>query len=222
MYTILINDDNTLTKSIVERITHRSHNVNTIQFLMNPTYTAKNGQIMNMTDFTVTLEYVLPISRTYVTKVLTPEAELYKDRLQYLFPVTTEFTKEAGEVEIKFTMTKLEMLEDGTTVEYARQISETYVNIIAVDNWSEYIANSDLQDIAQMMLLIQAQQEQLKAYAEQLHIEQVADIKLDAENDSVHLVNENGEKIGAGINTAELADEVVDVADEGLIEVITI
>ena len=51
---------------------------------------------------------------------------------------------------------------------------------------------------------------------------QARDIKLDAENDSVHLVNENGEKIGTGINTAELADEVVDVSEQGLIEVITI
>lgn len=222
MYTILINDDNTLTKSVVERIMHRSNNVNTIQFLMNPTYAAKNGQIMNMEEFMVTLEYVLPISRTYITKVLTPEPELYKDRLRYLFPLTTEFTKEIGEVELKFTMTKLDMLEDGTKVEYVRQVSETYVNILSVENWSDYIASSDLSNMAELMLVIQSQQEQLKAYAEQLNIMQARDIKLDIQNDSIHLVNENGEKIGTGIATKELADEVVDVSEQGLIEVITI
>lgn len=222
MYTILINDDNTLTKSLTERIMHRSHNVNTFRFLMNPTYVARNGETMDMSGFIVTLEYVLPISRTYKTLILSPETELYKDRLQYIVPVTTDFTSEPGELEIKFTMTKVDMLEDGTTVEYVRQTVSTNINILAVEHWSDYIANADLSTLAEVMLTIQAKQEELKALADQLYIDKVADIKLDIDNDSVHLIDNNGNKIGVGINTTELGDEIVDASPDGLIEVITI
>lgn len=222
MYTILINDDNTLTKSVTERIMHRSTNVNTIQFLMNPVYTCRDGESMDMTEFTVTLEYVLPVSRTYKTVILEPEEELYKERLRYTFPLSTEFTSEVGEVELKFTMTKLNMLEDGTKVEYVRPTSSTCVNVLAVENWSDYIADSNLSTIAQIMLNVQARQEELNDSIAQLSSEQVADIKLDADNDNIHLVNNAGDKIGEGINTTELGDEIVEASNDGLVQIITI
>ena len=60
MYTILVNDDNTLTTSVRERIMQRSKLVDSLHFLVSPTY-----KELDMTDFTVTLEYVLPISKKY-------------------------------------------------------------------------------------------------------------------------------------------------------------
>ena len=220
MYTILINDDNTLTKSVVERIMHRSHNVNSLRFLMNPTYTARNGQVMDMAGFTMILEYVLPISRTYKTVILSPEAELYKDRLQYVLPVTTDITSEVGEVELKFTMTKLDMLEDGSKIEYVRHTSETYVNILAVENWSDYIANSDLSNIAEMMLIIQAQQEQLKAYAEQINALKADAIRLDTETSELALYA--GEQKLSAVDLDDLGDSLAESTDDGLVKVITI
>ena len=38
MYTILVNDDNTLTTSIKERVMQRSKNANTLRFLVNQKY----------------------------------------------------------------------------------------------------------------------------------------------------------------------------------------
>ena len=60
MYTILVNDDNTLTTSVRERIMQRSKLVDSLHFLVEPTY-----KELNIADFTVTLEYVLPISKKY-------------------------------------------------------------------------------------------------------------------------------------------------------------
>ena len=42
MYTILVNDDNTLTTSVRERIMQRSKLVDSLHFLVEPTYKEKN------------------------------------------------------------------------------------------------------------------------------------------------------------------------------------
>ena len=62
LYTILINDDNTLTTSVRERIMQRSKLVDSLHFLCPQTY-----KELDMDDFTVTLEYILPVSREYKT-----------------------------------------------------------------------------------------------------------------------------------------------------------
>ena len=70
LYTILINDDNTLTTSVRERIMQRSKLVDSLHFLCPPTY-----KELDMTDFTVTLEYILPVSREYKTEELVKSEE---------------------------------------------------------------------------------------------------------------------------------------------------
>ena len=81
MYTILVNDDNTLTTSIRERIMQRSKLVDSLHFLVSPTYKG-----LDMTDFTVTMEYILPVSKEYVSEVLVKSEELYKEMLEYKLP----------------------------------------------------------------------------------------------------------------------------------------
>lgn len=65
MYTFLINEDNTLTVSKRERIMERSKQVDTLHFLADTTY-----KDVDMSEFTVMLEYVLPISKRYKTEIL--------------------------------------------------------------------------------------------------------------------------------------------------------
>ena len=76
MYTILVNNDNTLVTSIKERIMQRSKLVDSLHFLADTIY-----KDIDMTDFTVTLEYVLPVSKEYKTEILVRSEELYKDKL---------------------------------------------------------------------------------------------------------------------------------------------
>lgn len=219
MYTILINDDNSLTKSIPERIMHRSHNVNTIRFLMNPTYTSpRTGEELDMSTFTVTMEYTLPISKQYKPIILTAEPELYKDRLCYMFPVTGEFTAEPGDIELKFVMTKADMLEDGTKVGYVRRTEDTFIHITPVKNWDDQISSADLGTLAEALLEINSKAAKIEDLANQLHKDKVADIVLDAEEDSLYLVDADGSKVGNGVT--QFTDGVVDAADDGLIEVI--
>ena len=78
MYTILVQDDNTLQTSIRTRIMQNSKNIDYLHFLVKPNYNE-----IDMTDLTVVLTYILPISKERKTLTLTKSEELYKERLEY-------------------------------------------------------------------------------------------------------------------------------------------
>ena len=85
MYIILVNEDNTLSASQKQRIIQRSKLVDDLWFLVNPTY---NGH--DLTDSTVLLEYLKPVSREYKTETLVLSEDRYKDNLKYVLPFDTE------------------------------------------------------------------------------------------------------------------------------------
>ena len=58
MYTILVNDDNSLQTSIRSKIVQGSKNIDYLHFLINPTYND-----IDMSELSVILTYILPISR---------------------------------------------------------------------------------------------------------------------------------------------------------------
>lgn len=100
MYTILIQDDNTMYASVKKRITQGSKNIDTLRFLIKPVYNE-----IDITDFNVILTYILPISKERKTLTLTKSEELYKDRLEYKIPINDEnFTSEFGDIEMWITI----------------------------------------------------------------------------------------------------------------------
>lgn len=100
MYTILIQDDNTIHASVRKRIIQGSKNIDILRFLIKPIYNE-----IDMSDFKVILTYILPISKERKTLTLTKSEELYKDRLEYKIPINDEnFTSEFGDVEMWITI----------------------------------------------------------------------------------------------------------------------
>lgn len=207
MYTILINDNNTLTQSKKERIMHRSSNINTFRFLVSQTWVDR-GVSTDIRDYDCVMEYRTPISNTYTPIVLTPSEELYKDKVEYLVPITSKFTKEIGQLEIKFIFTLLEMDASGNFIEHSRKTDTTKIDILRTDNWSDYIADSNLDNIAQIMLQTQAQAEQLKMYNELIYATKADGIKYDSETNKLDLTA-NGVVIDtATLEECELEDGV--------------
>ena len=96
MYTILINEDNTLTASVVERVMQQSKLVDTLHFLADPEYKGKD-----MRDYVVMLEYRLPVSKKYRTEFLTLSDELYKNIEMDAEGRTTQYIRKVGPGEIK-------------------------------------------------------------------------------------------------------------------------
>lgn len=169
MYTIIINSDNTLTQSIRERIMHRESNVHTFRFLVEPIW-VDNGVSTNMKNYTCMLEYRTPISNTYTPVPLTPSEELYKEKLEYTLAIDTNLTAEVGDLEIKFIFTWLEMDADGNFISHSRKTDTTVVPIIKTDQWSDYVPDAKMDNIVQMLLMQQAQAQQLQEFANYLHM----------------------------------------------------
>lgn len=151
MYTFLINEDNTLTVSVSERIMERSKLVDNLHFLADPTY--KNE---DMTEYTVMLEYVLPTSKRYKTEILQRSEELYKNKLEYLLPFDTNLTSEAGDIDIQLTFVKVEMDSEGQTIQRVRKVGPGVVHIIPISKWSDLIPDDALSTLDQRIIALEA------------------------------------------------------------------
>jgi len=192
LYTILVNLDDSLTKSKVERIMQGSSMVDQLHFLVDVDY---KGQ--DMRNYTVIVEYKLPQSkRKYKVEHLSPSEELYKEKLEYIVPFDTYLTAEPGEVEVKLLFMYLEMDAEGNFIEHTRATDATYIKITPVEQWSSYIPDANLDSIAQMVLATQAQIEQVKGYAEVINANKADNLSYD--NNELQLTS-NGQKIGTPV-----------------------
>lgn len=211
MYTILVNDDNTLTTSIRERIMQRSKLVDSLHFLVSPIYKG-----LDMTDFTVTMEYILPVSKEYVSEVLVKSEELYKEMLEYKLPFDTDLTKEAGEIEVKLTFSKVDLDEDGNDIQYVRKISATSITIVPIESWCDIIPDKALDAIDQRIIKTDAQIKALLEANEITRIEKADNLVLDSENKELYLTAE-GNQIGDKVKLSDLGNEIVQSSGEGLV-----
>ena len=151
MYTILLNESNELITSVKERIMQRSKLVDSLHFLVDPIY-----KETSMSDFLVTMEYILPISREYKTEILVQSPELYKGKLEYKLPFDTCLTKEHGKIEVQLTFTKVELTPDGDNIQYVRKTSPTTITIVPIAAWSDVIADDALTALDQRIIQTQA------------------------------------------------------------------
>ena len=151
MYTILLDETNELKTSIKERIMQRSKLVDALHFLVDPMYKG-----IDMSGFTVTMEYILPISREYKIETLIKSDALYKGKLEYKLPLDTNLTKEAGKIEVQLTFTKVELSYDGEPVQRVRKTSPTTITIVPISAWSDIIADSALSALDQRLIQIDA------------------------------------------------------------------
>ena len=211
MYTILINDDNTLTTSVRERIMQRSKLVDSLHFLCPQTY-----KELDMADFTVTLEYILPVSREYKTEELVKSDELYKEMLEYKLSFDTDLTKEAGEIEVKLTFSKVDLDEDGNNIQYVRKISSTTITIVPIEAWCDIIPDKALDAIDQRIIKTDAQIKALLEANEITRLEKADNLVLDSDTKELYLTAE-GEQIGDKVKLSDLGNEIVQSSDEGLI-----
>ena len=221
MYTILVTNDNELKVTVKERIMQRSKLVDSFHFLVDQLY--KDN--IDMTGFTVTMEYILPVSKKYVTETLVLKLDeegntaLYKDKLEYCLKFDTNLTAEAGEIEVQLTFTKTELDAEGVATQYVRKTSPCTITIVPITAWSDIIPDSALTALDQKILKID---EQIQALADSavLYTNDKADnIVLDTETHEIYLTA-NGEPLGDRITIDELGDAIVDIEDEGLIQVI--
>lgn len=216
MYTILVNETNELITSVRERIMQRSKLVDSLHFLVDPTYKG-----IDMNDFTVMLEYILPVSREYKTEILVKSDSLYKERLEYKLPFDTNLTKEAGEIEIQLTFTKLILNPDGTNIQQVRKTSKTSVTILPISAWSDLIADSALTALDQRIIQTQAMINQINEVHQYLDETKADNIIFDKDTNTLQLTA-RGNAIGNKITLNGTSDGIIAIhidSDRNLVAV---
>lgn len=211
MYVILVNDDDTMYGSHKERIMQKSKCVDDLIFIVNPIY--RNTH--DMTNATVVLEYVLPISREYKTEYLVLSDEKYKDCfLQYKLPLDTNLTKEFGKIELQLTFAYVEMDANGNIIQRVRKISPTTVEVFPISAWSNLIPDSALSALDQRILKQDAQIKALADLANALDISQVDNLVYDDVEETLQL-SSKGVGIGDKVSVKNMLDDGVPVVDLG-------
>lgn len=214
MYTILVTQNNELTTSVKERIMQRSKLMDSLHFLVDQMY-----KEIDMTDFTVMLEYILPVSRELHTEILVLQPELYKDKLEYILPFDTSLTKEAGDIEIQLTFTKVDLDENGNNIQYVRKTSPTTVTIVPISAWSDIIPDNALNALDMALLQVEGKIKELEALTDIYSTTKADNIKLDADTSELYLTA-NGTPIGTKIAIDDLGDALADNTEDGLITVV--
>ena len=208
MYVILVNPDNTLYGSVKQRIMQRSKLVDTLKFIVDPIY---NG--IDMTDATVMLEYVLPVSREYKTVLLTLSEEKYNDcYLQYKLPFDVDLTSQAGSLELQLTFAYVEMTPNGTGIQRVRKTSSTTIEVIPISAWSDIVPDNALGGLDQRLIKLDSQMRAMNDYLNVIDNNKVDNLVYNDADETLQL-SANGVGIGDKVSVKDMLDEGSPVVD---------
>ena len=206
MYVILVNQDDTLYGSKKERIMQRSKLMNNLVFIVEPIY---NG--IDMTNASVVMEYVLPVSREYKTVNLVLDDERYNGCfLQYKLPFDTDLTSQAGSIELQLTFAYVEMTPNGIGIQRVRKTSSTTIDIIPITAWSDIVPDSALSALDQRILKIDAQMRGLNDYMNVMDSNKADNLVYNPSEDTLQL-SSRGIGIGNKVSIRDMFEDGVPV-----------
>ena len=190
-YIIIVENDNTLYGSCKRRIMQREKLVNTLWFLVPQYY---NGY--DMSQCTVTMRYLLPISKKFKTEILKLSDERYKDEyLKYILPVDTCLTKEFGEIELNLTFTMLDVDNNGNIVQRVRKTDNHLLKITPVPDWDSVVPDSALSALDERIIKLDAQMKALDERNKVIADTKADNIKYNMDTNELQLTS-NGNVIG--------------------------
>lgn len=206
-YTIIVCDDNSLYGSRKRKIMQREKLFNKLWILVPPCY---NGY--DMSQCTVTMRYLLPISREFKTETLILSTEKYEEYLKYVLPVDTCLTKEWGNIELNLTFTLLDTDDDGNVVQRVRKTDSHLLYVTQLPDWDSVIPDSALSALDQRIIMQSAQIKALEALAESLDSSQVDDLVYNKKDETLHL-SAKGNVVGSKVSVKDMLDDGIPVID---------
>lgn len=207
MYTIIVGDDNSLYGSCKTRIMQKEKLFNKIWILVAPHY---NGY--DMSQCTVTMRYLLPISKKFITETLTLSEERYEDYLKYILPIDTNLSKEWGDIELNLTFTMLDVDDDGNIIQRVRKTDNHKLHITQLPEWDKFIPDESLAALDQRIMVQSAQIEALKELANTINDKQVDNLVYDDKEETLHL-SAKGNIVGDKVSVRDMLDEGIPVVD---------
>lgn len=210
MYTIIVEDDNSLYGSCKEKIMQREKLFNKIWFLVKPHY---NGY--DMSQCTVTMRYLLPISKEFKTETLILSEEDYKGYLKYVLPIDTNLSKEWGDIELNLTFTMIDTDDKGNIVQRVRKTANHIIHITELPNWDVFVPDSALYALDQRIIMQDAQIKRLEEMNQIIINEKADNIKYNEDTNELQLLSgytEIGDKVKLKTG-AESLEEGIPVID---------
>lgn len=202
MYVILVNSDDSLYGSKKERLMQRQKLVNKLVFIADPIY---NG--IDMVDATVMLEYLLPVSKRYMTEILTLSETRYNDCfLQYELPLDTKLSSEAGEIQLQLTFVKTELDEHGKGIQRVRKTSPTIIEITPIAAWSDIIPDSALSSLDERLIKMDSQMRAMNDLLDVIDNNKVDNLIYNSADETLHL-SANGVVVGNKVSVREMLDD---------------
>ena len=213
MYTLLLDESNKLITTVRERIMQRSKLVDDLHFLVDPIYKG-----YNMEDFTVMMEYLLPVSREYKSEILVKSDELYKDKLEYKLPFDTNLTREAGDVEVQLTFVSATVDDNGKSIQRVRKTSTAVITIVPISAWSDIIPDGALTALDQRLVVIDSQINGINELVSTMYNKQVDNLTYDENEYALQLMS-NGVGIGDKVSIKNIMEDGIPVVDINNVDV---
>ena len=183
-----MNDDKSLTATVVTTLYQREKLADKIQILIPQKY----GEL-DLSEFTATLKYVDQANVPHV-EVLEKDEELYKEHIRYVFPVNTELTQYAGDITIRITLTKANM---ETKNIYVLHTGEHVIKISPLKDYYSFVPDKSLEFVDQMVL-------ELKNKIEAM--DKIADTYNKTKADNIQV--KDGNKVQLLSNHIPIGDEI--------------
>lgn len=206
-YIIIVENDNSLYGSCKKRILQREKLFNKVWFLVEPYY---NGY--DMSRCTVTMRYLLPISKEFKTETLVLSEERYKECLKYTLPIDTNLTKEWGDIELNLTFTLLDFDDNGDIVQRVRKTTNHVLTVTPIPDWDSIIPDSALSALDQRILKQDAQIKALEELANVLDENKVDNLVYDDSSETLQL-SANGIGVGDKVSVRGMLDDGIPVVD---------
>jgi len=189
-----MNDDKSLTATVVTTLYQREKLADKIQILIPPNY----GEL-DLSEFTATLKYVDQANVPHA-EILKKDAELYKEHIRYVLPVDTELTQYAGDITIRLTFTKTDMEARKVFVVHT---GELVIKISPIKDYYSFVPDESLEFVDQ---IVSDLQNKISA------LDKIADIYDKTKADNIQI--KNGKTLQLLSNHTPIGDEVT-VFSEG-------
>lgn len=189
-----MNDDKSLTATVVTILYQREKLADKIQILIPPNY----GEL-DLSEFTATLKYVDQANVPHA-EILKKDTELYKEHIRYVLPVDTELTQYAGDITIRLTFTKTDMEVKKVFVVHT---GELVIKISPLKDYYSFVPDESLEFVDQ---IVSDLQNKISA------LDKIADIYDKTKADNIQI--KNGKTLQLLSNHTPIGDEVT-VFSEG-------
>lgn len=189
-----MNDDKSLTATVVTTLYQREKLADKIQILIPPNY----GEL-DLSEFTATLKYVDQANVPHV-EILKKDAELYKEHIRYVLPVDTELTQYAGDITIRLTFTKTDMEARKVFVVHT---GELVIKISPLKDYYSFVPDESLEFVDQ---IVSDLQNKISA------LDKIADIYDKTKADNIQI--KNGKTLQLLSNHIPIGDEVTVIGED--------